>query len=110
MNSVYEFTVFTSRFQADRTYRIAKTKSGWHISHIAINGDCKPDGSPFLYENFEQDGVHFPSGIDGFLENVWNRLTEGSINTEVAQQRLQQLADWVSECEKSQPKWKGWNV
>ena len=105
----YTFIIFSDRFQANRTYNIRWLATGWHISHVVINGNCSPDGKPYLYENFNQDGIHYPTNLDGFMENIWNRLKEGSINDLVAQQRLQQLADWVSISEQSQPKWKGWN-
>ncbi|PUE26355.1 hypothetical protein B9Z39_11525 [Limnohabitans sp. JirII-29] len=107
--SDFDFTLYVDRFSGNRTYHLKRTESGWHISHIAINGDSKPNGAPFLYLNFEQDGVHYPSGIQVFLEHVWTRLKEGSLNDEAAQQRLQELADWVSACEKAQPRWEDWN-
>lgn len=106
----FSFEVYNRRHDGQVTYNLRKIPDGWHISHIAINGDCKPDGSDLFYSNFEQNYINFPSGFGGFLSHLWSRLDTAEITTEDAQAKLQELADWVSACEKSQPTWKGWNV
>jgi hypothetical protein len=106
----YEFRVYNRRHDNEVTYTVTKTPTGWHIRHIAINGDCKPDGSPLFYENFDQDYINHPSGFGGYLEYIWSGLNTEELSSSDAQARLQELADWVSACERSQPEWKGWNV
>lgn len=106
----YSFEVYNRRHAGHVTYSLRKTKDGWHISHIAINGDCKPDGSDLFYTNFEQNYISFPSGFGSFLNHVWSLLDTQEITEDQAQSKLQELADWVSACEKGQPNWKGWNL
>lgn len=106
----YKFHVYNKRHDSEITYTVTKTETGWHIQHIAINGDCGPDGSPLFYTNFDQDYINYPSGFDGFLEFIWSGLNNEVLSSSNAQLKLQELADWVSACERSQPKWKGWNV
>lgn len=106
----YAFRVYNRRHSNEVTYTVTKTENGWHIRHIAINGDCKPDGTPFFYENFHQDYINYPSGFGGFLEYIWSALHNEELPPSDAQVKLQELADWVSTCERSQPEWKGWNV
>jgi hypothetical protein len=106
----YNFTVYNRRHNNEVTYTVTKTNSGWHIQHIAINGECSSDGSPFFYDNFNQDFINYPSGFDGFLEFIWTGLNNEELSPEEAQIKLQELADWVSSCERTQPKWKGWNI
>ncbi len=108
--SQYQFRVYNRRHNSEITYTVTKTKTGWHIQHIAINGDSQPDGSPLFYENFNQDYINYPSGFGGFLESIWSALHSEELSTSDAQVRLQELADWVSACERTQPEWKGWNV
>jgi hypothetical protein len=108
--SQYKFRVYNKRHDREITYTVTKTATGWHIQHIAINGDCSPDGSPLFYTNFEQDYINYPRGFDGFLEFIWSGLNNEEISSSDAQLKLQELADWVSICERSQPKWNGWNV
>jgi len=41
---------------------------------------------------------------------LWKKIDNHEINREEAQIKLQELADWVSLCEKGQPEWEGWNA
>ena len=106
----FEFRVYNPRHKSHVTYNFTKTKAGWHVRHIAINGDAKPDGSPFVYDNFNQDFIAYPSNFGDFLEWVWKGLDREELSDSDAQTKLQELADWVSVCERSQPQWKGWNI
>ena len=104
------FEVYNCRRSSTVTYRINKTSNGWYISHIAINGNCEPDGTPYVYTNFDQDYINYPSGFGDSLEWLWKKIDNHEINREEAQIKLQELADWVSLCEKGQPEWEGWNA
>ena len=105
-----EFEVYNNRHGQTATYRIKKTQTGWYISYIAINGDCEPNGEPFLYSNFRQDYIGYPSSLPQFFEELWERIDTNDIDAQEAQIRVQQLADWVSSCEMNEPKWQGYNV
>ena len=105
----FTFEVYSNLRSSNLTYNIKYTDTGWNIRHIAINGDCEPDGKPFFYENFEQDLIDFPSGFGEYLEWLWKQITNTSISNEKIQDKLQELADWVTTCEKNKPFWKGWN-
>lgn len=106
----FTFKVFNNRKLCDLTYSVKKVSTGWDISHIAINGFCTPDGSPLFYDNFNQDHINYPSGFSNSLEWLWVQIDNGEMTQEEAQIKLQELADWVTSCEKSEPLWEGWNV
>jgi len=103
------FRIYINRWRSEGTYTVDKTSTGWHIRHIAINGDCDKDGTPFLYSNFEQDGMAYPSSIGNFMEYLWEQIDSGGVTPARAQEMLQELADWVSVCERNEPSWPGWN-
>ena len=105
----FKFRVYNNRRNSILNYTLTKTPEGWHIEHIAINGDCKPDGDRFFYMNFEQDSIKYPSGFGLYLGHIWEKLDADPAGHGEAQKMLQELADWVSACEKSRPIWKGWN-
>jgi len=105
----FEFEVYNNRRDNVLTYRVHKTEEGWHIKHIAINGNCKPDGSPYFYSNFSQDSIAYPNQFGRYLEHIWEKIESEEIDREGAQKMLQELADWVTACEKSRPAWPGWN-
>lgn len=104
-----DFRVYNRRRGSTIRYTISKTSEGWYISYIAINGNCSPDGNPFFYKNFNQDYINYPSGFGNQLEYLWEKIDNEEIDRDEAQEKLQELADWVSFCEKSTPIWEGWN-
>ncbi|ECM4292969.1 TPA: hypothetical protein ACSUND_004948 [Salmonella enterica subsp. diarizonae] len=105
----FKFTVHSNRWNRTDTYTMEKTATGWHISHIAINGDSKPNGEPILYANFDQDYIAYPSKTGDFLEWIWQELDNNNMNDQEAQTKIDELADWVSVTEKNTPMWQGWN-
>lgn len=106
----FTFEVYNNRKSSTLTYRLKKTSDGWHISHLAINGDCEPDGTPLLYANLNQDYISYPSKIGSYLNWIWTELEHENMIDDDAQQKLQELADWISSCEQNQPQWQGWNA
>lgn len=106
----FKFRIFNRRHNNEITYRVTKTTQGWHIEHISINGKCDPEGTPLFYDNFSQDDINYPSGFGLFLKHVWLNLDKSELSFSEAQIKLQQLADWVSLCERSQPMWEEWNI
>ncbi|CAN0620474.1 conserved protein of unknown function [Burkholderia multivorans] len=109
MDREFLFKYHTKRWGRSETLRIRKTHSGWHVKHLAINGDSDKGGYPILYANFHQDYVKYPSGLSGFIEFIWNELESGNIDEDRAQQLLDELGEWVTSCEVNQPVWRGWN-
>ena len=104
------FKVYNNRRNCELNYSIKHTDQGWYIQHIAINGDCKPDGEPFFYMNFRQDYINYPYDFGSMLEWLWEKINNKEFDYSEAQKKLQELADWVSNCEKSTPKWKEYNI
>lgn len=107
--SNFDFKIYVDRYKTYSTYSLTKTADGWNIQHKAHSGATRPDGSPLLVANFDQDDVKYPTGIDGFLQYVWNGLENGAISEQIAAKKIQEIADWVSICEEKQPHWIGWN-
>jgi hypothetical protein len=105
----FKLTYWTRRWKADTALTIRKIDAGWHIAHVAINGDTDYEGAPILEANLNQDHVKFPKGVGAFLGFVWEQLDNGDIDDDRAQQMIQEVGDWISACETSQPVWKVWN-
>ncbi|WP_104012200.1 hypothetical protein [Burkholderia anthinoferrum] len=110
MDREYRFKYHTKRWGHSETLRLRKIDTGWHVQHLAINGDSDKEGNPFLYANFDQDYVKYPTGLGGFFEFIWGELDSGNIDEDRAQQLFDELGEWVATCEMSQPVWRGWNA
>ena len=101
----FEFRVHNPKENRDINYRVKKTAEGWHVSYRAHNGECKADGSPVFLNNFEQDRIIYPSKFGLYMEYLWEEAERENFSDDDLQVRLQQIADWVSQCTKSAPSW-----
>jgi len=104
-----ELTYWTNRWGSTTTLGLEKTKEGWIFHAMAHSGQTDSFGMPHLIGNFHQDYVAFPDGVGNFLHFIHTQITNGAIDEDRAQEMLNQLGDWISECERSTPKWSGWN-
>ena len=111
LGAEFEFIVYSRRWKHDDTYRITRTEDGWYVRHVAIGGPCDTGGHPFLFQNFDQDSISYPSKLDWRLTWLWEQAKENGLSYNDVQQGLQELADWVTATEKSAPTegvWKGY--
>lgn len=107
----YYFPVYSNRWGHQDRYQIEFTPEGWIINHKSINGPCNPSGEQALFMNLEQDHISYPVDVGSFLEHLWQEIKDGSIqNPEEIQTKLCEIGEWISICERSIPKWKGWNI
>ena len=100
------FKVYSQRWGHPDTYRLVRTPTGWDVHFISIGGSCDPRGEPYLYENFRHDSISYPSTLPDHLEELWRDASaEGAgLTREQVQERLDELAKWVSETERNAPK------
>ncbi|EJR35136.1 MULTISPECIES: hypothetical protein [Bacillus cereus group] len=99
----FEFNVYTRRWGNYDHYKITRIESGWHLSHLSYTGDCKKDVSPILYESFRHDSINYPESLPGYFEWLWDQAQEEGLSHDAVQQSLNELAEWVSLCEKGSP-------
>ena len=104
VGSEFIFSVFSRRQGHPDAYRLTRTIDGWDVRHIAIGGPCDKGGHPFLFKNFEQDSIQYPSDLAGWLTWLWDQAASQGLPPEKVQEALQQLADWVSLTEQNAPK------
>ncbi|MHC1695652.1 MAG: hypothetical protein AB9835_10375 [Eubacteriales bacterium] len=107
------FSVYTRRWGHQDIYRICRTVDGWEVKHLAIDGACEKDGTGALLQNLQHDCVFYPEdGVKYALSKLWEQADDGDLNFEQLQQKLQQIADWISVVEqavgKGQPDWVGY--
>ncbi|CAM4387981.1 hypothetical protein BAMA_10570 [Bacillus manliponensis] len=99
----FDFKVFSRRWGNEDVYKIKRIESGWHLSHLSYTGDCKKDGSPFLYASFTHDSINYPESLPGYFEWLWEQAQEEGLSYDDVQSSLNQLAEWVNLCEKGSP-------
>lgn len=84
-------------------YKVVRTATGWHVSHIAIGGPCDRTGAPYLFENLQQDSVNYPKHLGEYLEYLWNKADEEKLSEEKIQEGLNEIAQWIAACEQASP-------
>lgn len=104
------FEVYTRRWGHSDRYRMRRTIDGWECTNLAIGGECKKNGEGGLIDALNHDLVFFPEeGVKYAMEELWEASDEGEIGLEELQNRLQEVADWISHVEKAvgekQPEW-----
>lgn len=96
MSSRFTFTVKSPRWDGSDTYRLDIHAGGWTVDHIAINGECDKQGNPYLFENFDQDSITYPSGLNLEMELLFEYARDKSLSDREIQNRLDRLAQWVT--------------
>lgn len=103
MGVEFKFKVYSKRWGHYDTYTIKRNADGWHISYIVIGGQCDFGGEPYLYKNFDQDFIAHPKeDVKSLLSSIWSRAEEGA-SKEKVQEYLDEVAKYVSICEKEKP-------
>jgi len=104
-----KFSVYSRKWDHNDRYRIKRTIDGWDVSHLVINGKCDKNGEGALLNNLHQDTIFFPEeAVKYALENLWEEAEEG-LEFERLQEKMQQIANWISATERiveeAQPEW-----
>lgn len=113
LNKPLTFSVYSRRWGQTDTYYMERTIDGWNVRHISINGRCEKNGEGTLFANLRHDSIFFPKeGVMNALESLWDLADENEMSVAELQEKLQQIANWISTMEKtvggSQPEWVGY--
>lgn len=108
MNEQLDFKVYSRRWDKYDTYKLARIPTGWDIRHIAINGKYDKQGNPYLFKNFKQDFISYPYDLPIILEILWDAAEKNNLTNQELQERINDLAEWVSKCERAHPSYSGY--
>lgn len=104
LGHAFELKVYSRRWGHTDTYKVNRITSGWEIGNISISGNCDKSGKPYLYENFRQDSINYPESLPGYMDWLWEQAAEQGLTHEQVQESLNQLNEWINDCEKNSPK------
>lgn len=105
LGAEFQFRAYSNRWKREDIYRVTRTVTGWVVEHAAIGGPCDKSGSPYLFENLRQDGISYPSGLGGYMSELWEAASEDGcgLTQEQVQAGLNRLAAWVATTERAEP-------
>lgn len=101
------FSVYSRRWGHDDYYEIKRTIDGWSVDG---DGKCSKDGEGALFKKLHHDSIFFPEeAVRSALGNLWEEAEQSDMKIEELQEKIQQVADWISSVEKvvgeKQPEW-----
>lgn len=97
--------VYTKRWGHYDHYELTRTETGWNVKMIGGEEyDCKKDAGRGLNKLLSHDGVCYPEKINKFFEWLWDRAAEDGLTEKEVQKAINQLGNWISECEMSAPR------
>ena len=104
----FEFSFDINRFSHCFENTLEWTEAGWTLDANVHSGKCKKDGKPFVYRNFEQDDICWPSSFGKRLSHL-HRETPDMTDEEV-QTAIDELLKWIKLINDSQPKVKPFDL
>ncbi|MGC6586131.1 hypothetical protein ACPV3A_14335 [Paenibacillus sp. Dod16] len=100
----FEFNVYSRRWGHEDHYGLTRTSSGWNLSHTTYGGEMNKSCEPNLFEALRHESVIYPRNLSGFFEWLWDRAERDGLSHDEVQEALNQLANWVSNCERDAPR------
>lgn len=104
------FEIYTNRWGHFDTYQIERSFDGWVFYGFGFKQtspnitNCNKDGNGALIQALEHDSVNYPKNLPFALEHLWQRADEQEMPIEELNRYIVSLADWISNTEKSKPK------
>ena len=105
LGKAFVMKVYTRRWGHYDHYELTRTETGWNVKMIGGEEyDCKKDAGRGLNKLLSHDGVCYPEKINSFFEWLWERAAEDGLTDKEVQKAINQLGEWISECEMSAPR------
>ena len=101
----FEFEIYTRRWGHTDFYALTRTETGWRITGASAfnNNETDKSGQPGVFSALQHDSVSYPYNIGLLLEWTWDKASEGATREEV-QAAINDIAKWISLCEKNTPR------
>lgn len=110
LNKKLKFKVYSERWGNYDVYTIERTINGWNAYFLAQhNKGVSKDGSDSIIPILEHDSIDYPKELKYCLELLWDSADSDEMTIDELQDKIDELAKWVSEVEKVtkdfQPSW-----
>lgn len=100
----FDFKLYTSRWGHYDNYRLTRNKDGWYVNQLSYKGQSDSYGDNLLISAMEHDSISYPKNVGYFLNGIWERAQDQGLTHGEVQQMLDELAEWISQTEKSAPR------
>lgn len=104
MGEEFKVRIYTNRWGHYDVYALTRIQDGWDIQGASAfnNNAADESGKPALFAALDHDSVCYPKQTEELLEHIWNKAKMGATREQI-QNYLDDLAKWISICEKATP-------
>ncbi len=99
----FKLRVFCQKWGYKDTYCLTRNVNGWFCEFNTHNGQGDKSAGPILYQILEHDSISYPHDLPRFMSWLWMQAYEKGLCHGDVQKALDDLADWISHCEKCVP-------
>jgi len=100
----FKFKVYSRRWGHADTYYITRNEDGWFCEFNAYSAQGDKSADPILYTILIHDSISYPRDLPDFMDWLWNQAHQEGLKHEEVQKALDELAEWVSLCERNVPR------
>ncbi len=104
LGHVFKFRVYSHKWGQKATYHLTRNIDGWFCEFKTHNEQGDKSGYPILYKIFNDDAISYPHDLPRFMGWLWTQACEKGLSHSDVQKALEDLADWVSHCERCVPR------
>lgn len=103
IGNTFNFRVYTRRWGHEDTYFITRTPLGWNVQFHGQPQQGDFSASPALEDTLTHDSVSYPRNLGVYMSWLWQQAKDQGLSANQVQAGLDELANWVSECEQNAP-------
>jgi|GEM_PF-790047 len=97
--------LYTDRLGDYYQFTIEHVPSGWLFQFVEIIITADRGGIEIFEYLRNRDCFSYCPSAGLFLESLWNLANERQISKEGLQEKMNELCEWMSDCERNKPKW-----
>lgn len=105
LNKELKFEVFSRRWRHNDTYIIKRTTEGWKCFFFTEYNGGK-NGEAIL-SSMKHDGISYPVNLEYDFKTLWELADDEEMPLDELQNKINEIAIWVSEVEKKKPEFLG---
>lgn len=102
---VLVMNLYIDRISGYNRFTFSRVPDGWYFELVEDRMVTDHDALQFFEYLRQRDQFSYCPSIGSYFEFWWEYIREGTMTMEELQEKVDQLARWLSQCEMSKPKW-----
>ncbi|MFA5499325.1 MAG: hypothetical protein WCX83_03690 [Candidatus Cloacimonas sp.] len=104
LDKKFKFKVYSKRWGHEDTYDVERTLDGWAIHAMAVRKSGNKHGSSII-EHLKHDSICYPHNVESYIYSLWLYADRNPIEVSDLEDKMKEIADWISQTERNRPGW-----